>query len=160
MNVLDEFTQAVLRSLNASGVDYLVVGGYAVNFHGYRRTTGDIDLWLKPSNDNKIKVLSAFRELEVDEDILAQLDKYDFTKPIVLTDGEEPFKIDYLTKLSGVTFDEAWRNAIASDIDGLPLKFLHLNDLILAKMSAGRPKDKLDIDELQKIAVLRSKGLL
>jgi predicted nucleotidyltransferase len=69
-----------------------------------------------------------------------------------------PFKIDYLTKLSGTNFEDAWESAIDSNLDGVPLRFIHLNHLILAKMASGRQKDKLDIEELQKIAQLK-KGL-
>jgi RHS repeat-associated protein len=75
MNILDEFTLSVLKALNSAKVEYLIVGGYAVNSHGYKRTTGDIDIWLRPSNENKVKVLAAFRALNIDEDILIELNK-------------------------------------------------------------------------------------
>ena len=157
MKILDDYTLELLRALNQHEVEYLVVGGYAVNFHGYRRTTGDIDLWIKPDNDNKIKIVSVLKEMEVDESMLEQLAAFDFTEPLVFSDGVEPFKIDFLTHLSNVKFDDAWDKKIVSEMDGIVIPYIDLNNLLLSKFTTGRLKDKIDLEELQKIMRLRKK---
>ena len=107
MNVFDEYTKNLLIVFNKHKVEYLVVGGYAVNFYGYRRTTGDIDLWLKPDNlSNRKKIVDSFAELGITKETLKQIEELDFTKPLVFMDGEEPFKIDFMTFISGVGFDD------------------------------------------------------
>jgi hypothetical protein len=139
-------------------VEFIVVGGYAVNYHGYRRTTGDIDLLLKPDNGiNKTLVIQSFRELGIEEESLNLLDKLNFEQPQVFMDGEEPFRIDFLTKLSGVKFDEAWTSKIEAQYDGLTIPFLDYKHLILSKIASNRPKDKIDIEELQKINAIKNK---
>ncbi len=152
MNVFDSYTHELLLTLNKEQVEYLVVGGYAVNYHGYRRTTGDIDLWIKPENgENKERILRSLHRLKVSESKLKQLKALDFTKHVVFIDGEEPFKIDFMTQVSGVNFDDAWKQKIIANIDDLNIPFLHLSDLIVSKITTGRNKDKIDIEELQKI---------
>jgi predicted nucleotidyltransferase len=157
MNVFDTYTHQLLNQLNLQQVQYLVVGGYAVNYHGYRRTTGDIDLWIKPENKvNKEAILKSFRNLNVDKDSLTRLAALDFTKPIVFIDGEEPFKIDFMTHISGVSFEEAWQKKLIAKLEGLEVPFIHLNHLILSKIASGRPQDKIDVDKLQQIQQLKS----
>lgn len=156
MKIFDSYTYELLNELNINQVDYLVVGGYAVNFYGYRRTTGDIDLWIKPDNgENKTKLLNCLKNLKVSENALNELKKIDFTKPQVFIDGEEPYKIDFITQISGVKFDEAWQQKIFSHLDGLNIPFIHFNHLILSKITTNRIKDKLDVEELQKINKLK-----
>lgn len=152
MNIFDEYTFNLLDELLKNDVHFIVVGGYAVNFHGFRRTTGDIDLWIKPDNlKNKTNLINCFRKLLIEEDILKGIKELDFSTPVVFIDGEEPFKIDFMTFVSGVTFDEAWEQKIIANLDGLNIPFIHFNHLILTKISTGRPKDSIDIDQLQKI---------
>ncbi len=151
MNIFDDYTREVLDACIKHDVQFLIVGGYAVNFHGFRRTTGDIDLWIKPGNENKIKVLKALNELGIEQGILSQLQEMDFSKHLVFSDGEEPFKIDFMTYISGVTFEEAYSEKIMTEIDELNIPFIHLNHLVLSKINTGRKKDIIDIEQLQKI---------
>lgn len=155
MNIFDSYTHKVLSTLLKHNVQFIVVGGYAVNYHGYKRTTGDIDLLLKPDNvENKTKLINSLRELEIDEETLSALKNLDFEKPQVFMDGEEPFKIDFLTKISGVEFDDAWKLKIEATYDNLNIPFLSYNHLILSKITSTRGKDKIDVEELQKIKKL------
>jgi predicted nucleotidyltransferase len=152
MNILDSYTRSVLEELIKQNVQFIVIGGYAVNFHGFRRPTGDIDLFLKPDNgENKTRLLAALRNLGITQAVLQKLSDLDFEKAQVFRDGEEPFRIDFLTKISAVKFDEAWREKNSIEIDGLNINFLHIKHLIANKITTGRNKDKIDIDELQKI---------
>ncbi len=158
MNIFDEYTHDLLKELNKNKVEYIVVGGYAVNFHGYRRTTGDIDLWIKPENGiNKNNIIQSLRNLKVEENILDQLKALDFCKPVVFIDGEEPCKIDFMTYISGVDFNEAWPQKTTSILDGIPIPFIHLKHLIISKITTGRPQDKIDVEQLQKIQALKNK---
>lgn len=155
MNIFDSYTHKVLSTLLKHNVQFIVVGGYAVNYHGYKRTTGDIDLLLKPDNgENKTKLINSLRELEIEEETLSALNNLDFEKPQVFMDGEEPFKIDFLTKISGVEFEDAWKVKIEATYDNLNIPFLSYNHLILSKINSTRGKDKIDIEELQKIKKL------
>jgi hypothetical protein len=156
MNIFDTYTHDLLHQLNLNEVPYIVVGGYAVNYHGYRRTTGDIDIWIKPSNENsKTQLLIALKNIGITEDKLQKLSEIDFTLPTVFVDGKEPYKIDFMTRISGVNFEEAWDKKIIAELDGLKIPFIHLHHLILSKISNNRTKDKLDVEELQKIQALR-----
>ena len=156
MNIFDDYTHDVLEKCINNNVHFLIVGGYAVNFHGYERTTGDIDLWLKPDNDNKIKIVQALKELGIEENVLARLIQMDFTKHLVFSDGIAPFKIDFMTYISGVNFEEAYAQKIMTEIDELNIPFIHLNHLIISKIGTGRPKDSIDIDQLQKISQIKN----
>jgi predicted nucleotidyltransferase len=158
MNIFDNYTKSLLSELNKMTVEYLVVGGIAVNYYGYRRTTGDIDLWIKPENEsNKKNLIVTLKNLGVTIPVLNQLENLDFTTPLVFIDGEEPFKIDFMTRISGVEFGVAWNEKVIAELDGIQVPFIHLNHLILSKIATGRPQDKVDIEKLQKIQELKKK---
>jgi predicted nucleotidyltransferase len=150
LNLFIESHQTWLKKLLSANVDFIIVGGYSVIFHGYKRTTGDIDVWLKPTNENKEKLLSVLTE-EFDEDDVQQIATLDFTKHMVFSIGDEPEKIDFLTFINQVSYDEAEELKIIADIDDLKIPFIHLNHLVLSKFNTGRLKDKADIEMLQKI---------
>ena len=137
-------------------VEFIVIGGYAVIFHGYHRTTGDVDLWVKPSNENKLKLLNALTAFDVDQSALQELGKHDFEKHLAFHIGNEPEKIEFLTHISGLTYEEADVAKTIADIDDLNIPFLGLHHLVLSKMATGRLRDHADIEELQRIQ--KSKG--
>lgn len=150
MNILDSYAQKVLSIFNQNDVKYIVVGGYAVNYYGYRRTTGDIDLWIKPDNIiNKANILKSLLLLEVDESSIEYLQSLDFSTPIVFVDGEEPFKIDFMTHIAGkIDFDQAYESKIIAKYDEVEIPFIHYRDLITSKISSSRLKDRLDVETL------------
>ncbi len=153
MNILDNYTKLVLQTFNNHKVEYLVVGGYAVNFYGYRRTTGDIDIWMKPDNGiNKSKILNALSSLGIDDDSIDYLKNLNFTTPIVFSDGEVPFKIDFMTFLAGkIDFELAYQAKINAKFDEVDIPFINYRDLITSKITSDRLKDKLDVETLQNI---------
>ncbi|HYD20437.1 MAG TPA: nucleotidyltransferase [Flavipsychrobacter sp.] len=151
MNIFVSAHFEILELLIKAEVDFMLIGGYAVIYHGYRRTTGDMDLWLKPTNENKMKFADAVSTL-FDTETLDQLRSLNFEETHVFTAGEEPYKVDFLTRVSGIEYQQAEKNKVIGDIDGLKVAVVHLNDLVITKMSSDRLKDKLDIQELQKIA--------
>jgi len=133
--------------LNKYEVKYMVVGAYALSFHGRPRHTGDLDLWIKPDNENArkmIKVISefGFGQLGLNED--------DFLRENYVTQlGYPPLRIDILNSISGVDFDEAYDLRLETEIDNLKISFISVNDLIRNKQAVGRPKDLGDIEALE-----------
>lgn len=151
MNLFSDNHQKLLTSLLQHEVDFIIIGGYSVIFHGYARTTGDVDIWLKPDNDNKEKLLLVLKAMDFFEADIEEIANLDFTSTLVFAIGEEPEKAEFLTQISLVNFDEANKRKIIAHIDELEIPFLHLDDLIRSKINTGRLKDKADIEELQKI---------
>ncbi len=158
MNLFIDRHQNLLKTLLKHEVDFIIIGGYSVIFHGYKRTTGDVDIWLKPSNENKIKVINALKTFEIEEDDLAHIMAMDFEKFRVFHIWEPPERVDFLTKISLVEYEDADKIKIISEVDDLKIPFLHLKHLVLSKIALNRPKDKADIDELQKIQKLKNKN--
>lgn len=134
-----------------------MIGGYAVNFHGYNRPTGDMDIWLKPHNANKEKLISALRSENFSEESIESVISLDFTQPACFYFGEIPLRIDFLTKISGISFEEAEQQKQFMKMDDIEVPVLHLHHLILSKISNQRSKDKSDVEELQKIHMLKKK---
>jgi len=151
MDIFFEPHRMLLRDLLEAGVSFIVIGGYAVNFHGYNRPTGDMDIWLEPTEQNKQKLLAMLQRHDFDEDSIAYISSLNFEQTQVFSMGEPPFKFDFLTKINLVPYEEANRQKIVQDVEGLEIPFLHLNHLILSKINTGRTKDKADIEELGKI---------
>ena len=151
MNLFIEKHQDLLKELLLKKVDFIVIGGYSVIFHGYARSTGDVDLWLRPDNANKLKLLGVLKQMDFDEEDIQHIAELDFKKHIVFSMWDEPEKVDFLTRISMIEFEQADQRKITADIDGLKIPFLHLNDLVLSKFNTGRLKDKADVEELQRI---------
>jgi hypothetical protein len=135
-----------VHSLNANGVEYLLVGGYAVGVHGYIRATVDIDFFYRRTPDNVTRVLAALAEFGAPPIVLdrAHLEAAN----TVTAFGEPPSRIDLLSELSGVTFEEAQDGALHLPIDGDVLPVIGLGALLANKQASGRPKDLLDLVQL------------
>lgn len=151
MNLFIDYHQHFIQKLLDSEVAFIIVGGYAVIYHGYKRTTGDIDIWLKPTNENRDRLVKVLSAMEFSRESLEKLSQLDFEDTLVFSINDEPEKIDFLTKIANVTYDEADKAKITLQIDNLAIPFLHLNHLVLSKFNTGRAKDLADIEELQKI---------
>ena len=156
MNVLDSYIREGLEALDKAEVEYLVCGGYAVNFHGYRRTTGNIDIWLAPDNDNKAKVIAALRSLKTDSRSMKALQGMDFKQQLLFTDGEEPYKMNFMTRLQDLSFDKAWNKRVVSGLDKIDIPFLGLHDLLASKQGSKLPKDRMDVEQLEKISRIKN----
>lgn len=132
--------------LNAHAVDYLIVGGYAMALHGRPRNTGDLDIWVKRSTDNAerlVKALDAFGFAGLG------LTQRDFETPEqVVQLGYPPFRIDLLTDIDGVKFQDAWPNHETVEYQGLQMHFIGLEDLKANKRASGRPRDIDDLEQL------------
>lgn len=155
MNIFIDKHQEFIELLIAAKIDFILIGGYAVIYYGYKRTTGDMDVWLKPDNANKEKLISVLRKLGFNEEGLKHIEELDFTKHNAFHFWKEPERIDCLTHISGVSFDEADKQKEITEIEGLSVPFIHYNHLILSKITTDRLKDKADIEQLQKIQRLK-----
>jgi len=132
--------------LNSHEVRYVIVGGYAVAFHGYPRTTGDIDFFVGVSEDNAgklIEVLTAFGFASLG------LTKQVFLEPgTIMQLGHPPNRIDLVTSISGVKFEDAWQHRVSFVVEGLTLLVVDKPTLMANKAASGRPKDLADLDAL------------
>lgn len=144
----DDFRDFI-RALNNNQVEYILVGGYAVILHGYRRVTGDMDIWVNRTRENYSKLTRAFAEFGLPVFDMTESKFLNAEQTDVFSFGRSPVGIDILTKLKGVDFDEAAATVQIFNDGGLEIKYLHLNNLIQAKKAAGRHKDLDDIDKLE-----------
>jgi len=135
-----------IELLNSRRVEFVVVGGHAVAFHGNPRYTGDIDFLVGQDARNSERLADVLREFgfgEVAADTFTAADR-------VIQLGRPPNRIDLLTTISGVSFEEAWGSRVPAELDGLPVTFLGRDALLKNKRASGRPKDLADVDELER----------
>ena len=136
-----------IRLCNEKDVRYLVIGGYAVNVHGYVRYTKDIDIAIEISEANAEKLTVVIQDFGLGS---LGLTKEDFLqKNFVIQLGHEPVRIDILNDVSGVTFEQAWQNRKEVEYDGVRINFIGLEELLILKRMAGRMQDLTDIEKLK-----------
>ncbi len=132
--------------LNSHDVRYVVVGGYAVAYHGYPRATGDIDLFVEVSQENARKLIAVLGEFGFAS---LGLTETDFLVPeSIIQLGYPPNRIDLVTSISGVTFADAWERRIGCHVEGLTMFVVDKQTLMANKAASGRPKDLADLDAL------------
>ncbi|MEY3000534.1 MAG: hypothetical protein RL648_748 [Verrucomicrobiota bacterium] len=147
--MLNPHFQAFIALLEKNKVRYLIVGGYAVGLHGFPRYTGDIDVFIAISEENARLVLKTFSEFGFGD---LGLKESDFMEDeIVVEIGREPLKIQILTGIDGVTFEECWSDRISVQLSGLEVPFIGIDSLIRNKAATPRAKDKIDLQELRRI---------
>ena len=146
---LDQDFKDFILLLNEHKVKYLVIGGYAVNFHGYPRYTKDIDFWLWMTPENIAQLLKALKEFGFGS---LNLGIEDFMTPDnIIQLGYEPYRIDLLVDLEGVEFEDCFSRKIQGELDDVNINFLSLQDLINIKKQTGRLQDLADAEQLEKI---------
>jgi hypothetical protein len=149
---LHEDFRDVLVLFADAGVDFVIVGAYALAFHGAPRASGDIDLFIRPSPPNARRVFDALARFGAPLES-AGVTAADFTLTgTVYQIGRPPRRIDVMTEISGVTFDEAWESRVIAEVDGRPVGFIGKSALVRNKEAAGRPKDIADVARLRRIA--------
>ena len=145
---LNKDLREFIESLNSNGVEYLVVGAFAVAWYGHPRFTGDIDFFVRAAPQNALAILAALKDfgfggLGISADDLTAPDQ-------IVQFGVRPNRIDLITSISGVGFEEAWEHRAAGEIDGIPVHFIGREELLRNKESTGRPKDLGDAHELRR----------
>ncbi len=148
-NIFNQDFQEFIESLNKSNVDYLLVGGYAVILYGYYRTTGDLDIWINPTETNYKKMNIAFNEFGIPTDAISLKDFLDFESNEVFTFGRPPVSIDILTQVKGLNFSEAQKCSVINETEGFPIKLISYKELIKAKKASNRYRDINDISHLE-----------
>ena len=136
--------------LTDGGVDFVIVGAYALAFHGAPRASGDIDLFVRPEPQNAERVFQALARFGAPLDA-AQVTMRDFARPgMVYQIGLPPRRIDILTEISGVSFDEVWASRVTSELEGRAVAFIGREALLKNKEAAGRPQDLADVARLRR----------
>ena len=139
----------ILQALNEAGAEYVIVGAHAMAVHGVPRATGDLDLLTRPTTENAERVLEALQRFG------APVEQHgvtvaDLTRPgTVHQIGLPPRRIDILTQVSGLEFDEVWTSRIEVDVEGLTVHVIGREALVRNKRAAGRDKDLVDLRILE-----------
>ena len=145
---VNPYFRDLFAALNAAHADFLIVGGYALAVHGAPRFTKDLDVWIRANPDNAQKVWNALDEFGAP---FLDLTIQDLSVPgIVFQMGLPPNRIDIITVIDGVEFDEAWEDRVSSAYGDQPVMVIGLEDLIRNKEATGRPQDNLDAQTLRK----------
>ena len=137
----------LLQLLNSKKIEYLVIGGYAVAFHGHPRATGDIDIWIAISKDNARKTVEVLKKFGFDTPNLK--DNLFLKKGQNIRMGNPPLRIEILTTIDGVEFSECYKNKKTVTIDNIKINFISLPDLKKNKKASGRLQDLADIENLE-----------
>ena len=137
----------MLSALSDENAEFLVVGAYSLAAHGVPKSTGAIDLWIRPSPINAKRVSGALKRFRAP---LRELTVEDLTTDdVVFQIGIAPRRIDLLTSITGVAFEEAWEDRMQVDIEGVPLAVISRDHLLQNKRATGRPKDMADVAWLE-----------
>ena len=156
MDIFDEEILNFWKALQDHHVQYIMIGGYAINLHGYQRFTGDVDIWLKDTLENRRQLRKAF--------IACDLGDYPMLETMQFVTGWTDFhlnnslRLDIITEMKGLedySFDECLQMASVADIENVSVPFLHINQLIRNKKVINRPKDQIDVSALEEIRKLR-----
>jgi hypothetical protein len=147
--MLNRHFQNFIELLDTYGVRYLIVGGYAVGIHGFPRYTGDLDVFIAISEENAEKVLEVLAAFGFPD---LGLRKTDFLEEeIVIEIGREPMKIQVLTGIDGVTFEECYQSRIHLEAEKGLIPFIGFDALLKNKAASPRAKDKIDLEEPKRI---------
>ena len=150
MEISKDFRE-FLKLLNKNNVKYLIVGGYALAFHGYPRYTKDIDIWVLVNHDNAENIIKALSDFGFSA---LKLKKDDFLNPgYVIQLGYPPHRIDILTSVTGLNFEDCYLTKIEVDIDGLKVSFIYLENFKRNKKAVGRFQDLADLENLEEHGV-------
>lgn len=145
--VLNNDFREFIAALNENNIRYLVVGGYAVGFHGYPRYTKDLDVWIESSTENAQNLVKALNQFGFGA---VGFKPEDFLDPEEFTQlGYPPNRIDIITSCEGVDFSTCYKNKMQIEIDGLKIDFIDHENLIKNKQTVGRPQDLADISNLR-----------
>jgi predicted nucleotidyltransferase len=145
--MLNKDYKDMLQALSDEKVKFLLVGAYALAAHGYPRATMDIDIWIMPSPENAAAVMRALGRFGAP---LRDLSTSDFqTEGIIFQIGVAPRRIDIITSIDGLTFDDAFLHSMVVAIDGLEIRIPSVPDLIINKRASGRTKDLADVEMLE-----------
>ena len=152
MDIFDDEVISLWKAFHENGLEYIMVGGFATNLHGYSRTTADMDIWIKDTFENRKKLNQSLIDIGYGE--IPNIDKIVFVPGWTSLKFTSGLELDIMTYLKGFPqerFNECMQYVSKASLFGLEIPFLHINHLIEAKKSSGRGKDLIDIEALEKI---------
>ena len=155
MDVFDEDLLSFWKSLADNQVTYLMVGGFAVTMHGYARSTEDVDIWINDDQENRVRLGKAMAIYGYDELSWEEMQFVPGWTNFYIGNGIVLDILIDMKGLEGYTFDECLQIATIATIEKMQVPFLHINQLIENKKAVNRPKDQIDVMELEKIKQLR-----
>ena len=135
-----------LKLLNAHQVEYLLIGGYAVGYHGYPRATVDMDIWIAMHSDNADRIVTVLKEFGFDP---PELSPDIFLKEWqIIRLGVPPVRIEIVTTISGVNFNECYAERVTDVLDGMEVNLISLKHIKANKKASGRHQDLADLENL------------
>ena len=146
--IIQDDLKEFFRLLNGNSVEYVIVGGYAVAFHGFVRATKDIDVLFHNTPSNIKRLMAALTGFGIQASAMV-MNTFSEQGRIIRM-GSPPMMIELINAIGGVTFEEIWRNKVPGHYGDAPIFFLSKRDLLKSKKAAGRPQDLRDIEELEK----------
>ncbi len=146
MDLQPDFKE-ILAAFAARNVEYLLVGGWAVGFHGQPRLTKDLDLWIRPTPENLARARTALAQFGAPEAMLKELETA--APEDVLWMGSPPLRIDIVKGVPGGRFEEVYPQRVLATWSGIPVSIVGLDDLIVLKRASGRPQDLVDAEALE-----------
>ncbi len=135
-----------LKLLKEYDVRYLLIGGYAVGYHGYPRTTDDLDIWIAVHPDNANRLVAVMKSFGLEDPNLTP-DLF-LQKPKIIRMGFPPMRLDIATEISGVDFEDCYQARIVDQVDGVEVNLIDLDNLKKNKRASGRTKDIADLEKL------------
>lgn len=159
MDILDDELLRFWNALNNNNVRYIMVGGFAIRFHGFNRNTDDLDMWLEDTVENRMNLRKSFRELGYGD--FASMETMQFVPGWTNFYIGGGIDLDIMTDMKGlenIAFGECLNMASIADLEGVKVPFLHINHLIENKKIVNRPKDQIDVLELEKIREIRDQN--
>ena len=160
MEISDQEVLDLLKNLHQDKVKYMLVGGFATTFHGYIRTTDDLDLWIKSGDANRKRLIKALKKAGVaGAELLKDM-------PLVpgwteIRFGSKGFRLDMMENLKAFTaedFDTCYKRSQQGEFRGVPIRVIHLDDLLQDKLATNRAKDREDVKNLKKIEQQKRKN--
>jgi len=161
MDIFDVEIIKFWRSLQQNRVKFIMIGGFATNLHGYQRFTGDMDVWIEDTSENRKNLRKAFFDYGLGD--LELLETISFITGWTIFHLKNGLRLDIVTDMKGLekySFNECYRLAAIAEIDDVQIPFLHINHLILNKKQVGREKDLLDVIYLERIKNLEANNNL
>jgi len=156
VDIFDEEVLSLWKAFNQNDFQYIMVGGFATNLNGFSRTTADLDVWFKDTLENRASLRRSLEQIELGD--FPQVERMDFVpgwSSIRLNSGMDLDLMTYIKGFEQEIFDECFMSASTAIIFEIPIKFLHINHLIASKKACDRPKDRIDVLELERIKAER-----
>lgn len=132
--------EELIASLNACGVEFIIIGAYAVGYHGYIRATTDMDIAINPASENALKIAAALKDFAG-----IMINPAHIKEKTLIELGHDPNSVDIITTMKGVTWEQAWTSRVMGEVGQQPAPFLSRECLIANKIATGREQDRLDL---------------